>query len=488
MNKRVERLRGMRDLLPEAELQQQWLIERVTRDLALAGYQAVNTPVVEQSDLFQASFRQELFSKLYTFRLHQRDLCLRPEYTASLCRLYLDHYQQQALPLRFQYAGPIFRYETPGRGRYRQHTELGVELIGGQAQAADSELLLLACDVLHHLGIQRYRLELGHVGVAAGFIQRLNLDEQAVRLLLGLMEQISRSEEGEQAARERLEALYPPERRPKEERAGMQARDVAELLGGLSIAFDDEDEQREVVERLLWKLGRTEQRRQILYALEFLKELRAVAGPPPGVFEVLRELLDRYGLEHEPLGELQRFVSTIEAGGVPAQQIELNLALGRGVSYYTGLVFEIHSLEDGTQLCGGGRYDQLMRSIGSSRDVQACGFSFGVERLLAQLPESALPQLEKTQLLVIPVAPEDLSVALNTARELRGLGVRCEVDVSERGLSAGLRQAARRQMHYALIIGEDERRQGKVRLRDLQRGEEQLLDVRESVRKAQDEG
>jgi len=62
-----------------------------------------------------ASFGQELWQNLYAFRLHHRDLCLRPEYTASICRLYLDHYQQQPLPLRFQYAGPIFRYEAPGR-------------------------------------------------------------------------------------------------------------------------------------------------------------------------------------------------------------------------------------------------------------------------------------------------------------------------------------------------------------------------------------
>lgn len=139
MKKRVERLRGMRDLLPEAHLHQRWLLHRLGDFLARAGYAYVDSPVLEQSDLFQASFGQELWQNLYAFRLHHRDLCLRPEYTASICRLYLDHYQHQSLPLRFQYAGPIFRYEAPGRGRYRQHTQVGVELFGGQAAHADAE-------------------------------------------------------------------------------------------------------------------------------------------------------------------------------------------------------------------------------------------------------------------------------------------------------------------------------------------------------------
>src|SRR3989442_6926740 len=209
MKKRIERLRGMHDLVPGAYQQQHRLIDRLSTFLAQAGYDPVDSPVLEQSDLFQMSFGQELWQNLYAFRLHHRDLCLRPEYTASICRLYLDPYQEHPLPLRFQYAGPIFRYEAPGRGRYRQHTQLGVELFGGHATSADGEILQLACDALSELRISQYQLELGHVGVASGFINRLHLDDHAARLLLSLMEQISRSSEGEQAAQARLEALFP---------------------------------------------------------------------------------------------------------------------------------------------------------------------------------------------------------------------------------------------------------------------------------------
>ena len=502
MKKRVERLRGMRDLLPEAHQQQRWVIDQLSTLLAHAGYAQVDTPTLERSDLFAASFGQELWQKLYAFRLHHRELCLRPEYTASICRLYLDHYQQQALPLRLQYAGPIFRYEAPGRGRYRQHTQLGVELFGGDPTATDAEILQLACDILQELHIPNYRLELGHIGVASGFINRLHLDDHAARLLLSLMELISRSEEGERIAQERLEALYPPD--PSLEKiagsgvgaglapalgpysptltaptqaAEMRTRYVSSLLDGISVSFGDDDVRHEIVERFLWKMGRSEQRRQILYALEFLRALHAVSGPPPEVFAELRTLLERYGLDAEPLEELQRLVSIIEQCGVPREQIVLNLSLGRGVSYYTGLVFEIHAQEDDgfdAQLCGGGRYDHLISAVGGPREVNACGFAFGVERLLTSIPQEKFPPAPLTQALVIPIAERDLPYALQIAHHTRALGIQTEVDVSNHGVGAGLRLATRRQIRLALIVGEDEQRNGAVTVRDLSTGEEQI--------------
>src|SRR5216684_7457247 len=341
MKKRIERLRGMRDLLPETHQQQQWIIHTLNTFLAKAGYALVDTPVIESSDLFLASFGQELWQNLYAFRLHHRDLCLRPEYTASICRLYLDHYQQHPLPLRLQYAGPVFRYEAPGRGRYRQHTQLGVELFGGHTLSADAEILQLACEALNELHITAYRLELGHIGVVSGFINRLQLDDHAARLLLSLMEQISRSDEGERIAQARLEALYPANRSAGSEMnsrstgaiAEGETRFLASLLNSISITFGDDDARREVVERFLWKMERGEQRRRILYALEFLRALHAISGSPPEVFGALRELLGRYELDPRPLIELEQLVAVIEQSGVPGQQILLNLALGRGVSY-----------------------------------------------------------------------------------------------------------------------------------------------------------
>jgi histidyl-tRNA synthetase len=487
----------MHDLLPEAHLQQRWVVEQLSSFLARAGYARVDSPILEQSDLFQASFGQELWQNLYAFRLHHRDLCLRPEYTASICRLYLDHYQQQPLPTRFHYAGPVFRYEAPGRSRYRQHTQFGIELFGGHPWSADAEILQLACDALNSMHVTRYRLELGHIGVASGFINRLHLDDQAARLLLSLMEQISRSEDGERQAQARLEALYPSVSQEDGSSAAiatgaLETRYITSLLNGISISFGDDDARSEVVERFLWKMGRGEQRRQILHALDFLRALHAVSGSPPRVFDELQDLLQRYELDAEPLIELEQLVSIVEQCGVPSDQITLNLSLGRGISYYTGLVFEIHAQdEDGfdTQLCGGGRYDRLMRAVGSSRDINACGFAFGIERLLSLISTADLPIAERTQALVIPVSSQEMPYALSIARAARQQGVQTEVDVSGHGVGGGLKLASKKNIQLALIVGENEQHNGVVTVRDLRTGEEQPLPIEKLtgiIRKGQD--
>jgi histidyl-tRNA synthetase len=483
MKKRIERLRGMRDLLPDVYQQQRQIIEHLQGFLFQAGYAPVDVPILERSDLFLSSFRQELWQNLYTFRLHNRDHCLRPEYTPSICRLYLDQYQKQPLPLRFQYAGPIFRYETPGRGRYRQHTQSGIELFGGEPNYADAEILQLACDALRDLGIADYRLELGHIGVASNFINRLQIDDQAAHLLLSLMEQVGRSKDGEQKARERLETLYPEtiaseggQAHTSLDLGNGDTRYLTSLLSGMSIAFPDEEDRQEIIERFTWKMGRSKQRRQILYALEFLQKLHAVAGSPPEVFSSLRGLLESYELDAAPLLELEQLAEIIEQSGVPRSSISLNLALGRGVSYYTGLVFEIHAQEAGssdTQLCGGGRYDHLVHAVGGKYDVQACGFAFGIERLQALLTPAPKPEPER--ILVIPVSARDLPYAMQVVREMRAGGQQVELDVTGHGVGAGLKQAARKEMKQAAIVGEDERRSHTITLHNLTNGEEHLL-------------
>ncbi|HKV57035.1 MAG TPA: histidine--tRNA ligase [Ktedonobacteraceae bacterium] len=487
MKKRVERLRGMHDLLPDAYLSQHSVIECLSAFLARAGYDRVDAPLLENSDLFLASFGQELWQNLYTFRLHNRDLCLRPEYTASICRLYLDHYQHNPLPLRFQYAGPVFRYETPGRGRYRQHTQLGIELLGGHAVSADGEILQLACEALNELHVPRYRLELGHVGVASGFIQRLRLDEQAAHLLLSLMEQISRSPQGEQAAHARLEMLYPAdvgEARSNDTGPNTDERFLTSLLNGVTVLDADDESRQEIVDRFLWKMGRGEQRRQILYALDLLRELHSAAGSPPQAFATLRDILGRYQIDAAPLAELEQLVTVVEQSGVPRDCISLNLALGRGVSYYTGLVFEIHAQDAGgndTQICGGGRYDSLMQAVGGARAVKSCGFAFGVERLLALMPEKEASLAQRTQAIIIPISSQDMPYALQVARAVRMHGIRSEVDISGHGLSAGLKLAAKKRIACALIVGESEAREQYVTLRNLDSGDEQHCDQESAI-------
>jgi histidyl-tRNA synthetase len=169
-------------------------------------------------------------------------------------------------------------------------------------------------------------------------------------------------------------------------------------------------------------------------------------------------------------------VEIIEQSGMPRERISLNLALGRGVSYYTGLVFEIHGREsDGfeTQICGGGRYDQLVQKVGGPQDIRACGFAIGVERLLPLLAPVSEP--EQKSILVVPVSPQDLPYALQIARALRAAGQSAELDVSGHGVGAGLKQAAKKTLRLVAIVGENERLADTITLHNLVSGVERQI-------------
>ncbi|HCI80434.1 MAG TPA: hypothetical protein DHW02_12170, partial [Ktedonobacter sp.] len=132
-----------------------------------------------------------------------------------------------------------------------------------------------------------------------------------------------------------------------------------------------------------------------------------------------------------------------------------------------------------TQICGGGRYDRLLRAVGSTRNIGACGFAFGVERLLSLMPESDIHVPDVAKALVIPVDAQELPYAFHVARLFRKAGFQAEVDITEHRLSAGLKLADKKQVTMAVIVGETEREREIVKVRNLASGEEQVVAIEE---------
>src|SRR5215831_3502340 len=118
------------------------------RTMSRFGYMLVETPLVEHADLFLTKSGDEAINRLFSFELYGRQLCLRPEFTASAARLYVERFQHEPKPIRWQVDGPVFRYESPQRSHSRQFTMLGVELIGPSGLAGDAETMGLAAQGL----------------------------------------------------------------------------------------------------------------------------------------------------------------------------------------------------------------------------------------------------------------------------------------------------------------------------------------------------
>ena len=374
----------MRDVLPQELAAQLATAAQLDQALAGYGYQPIELPIIEQRDLYGRKLGEELVGKVYEFSFSGRELALRPEWTASVLRAYVGRLQDQPLPLRLRYAGPVFRNERPQRATYRQFTQVGVELIGGPAPRADAECIALACAGLDAAGVQAYRVRIGHIGLVRGLLRELGLAERTQGLLAWSLERMR--QQGIGAVRERLNAAHgelPFDAALLEGLDDAQAE--ALLLGslkaiGVNLEFGTRSPEA-IVGRLVRKLRREDPQPQIERALALLERLCAIQGPADAALAAAAALLDEFGLPANALDPLRAIIDAVAAHRVADAKIVLDFGLGRGLHYYTGAIFEIYD-QDGLQLCGGGRYDDLVTALGGRQPVPAVGFAYGLERVV----------------------------------------------------------------------------------------------------------
>jgi histidyl-tRNA synthetase len=497
----IQRVRGTSDVLPPDDARLRRLETRLREGFERFGYQGIQTPILEPLELFLRKSGDEIVARMYSFSHWNRRLCLRPELTASVMRAFVDDLQGHSLPQRLHYAGPIFRYERPSRGRSRQFTVVGLELVGASGAAADAEVLHLACAGLESIGITKYRLVVGHLGAALQLLAQLGMSDHAQGLVLDQMEPIARGRVDPAAAVARVvDLIGGSSASTNGKAAGLQSSladlppeqataIAADILSRASLPVEGGARRpRDIIQRLLDKARRPDPTDQVRAAFEFVAELHSAAGAPERLDGELRPVLERRGLSTAPIDDVAAALDLLKAHAPlsPDVQVEVDLSLARGLRYYTGLVFEIYvdDAEGPLQVCGGGRYDDLVRALGGREAVPACGFSYGLERL--DLAVSQADVTRQPRVLVVGVTPEDHAAALGVARDLRGIeGLRVEQDVRLRGVKSALRYADRAAIDLVVILGERERADGVVVLREMRSREETrvaLADVAEGVR------
>jgi histidyl-tRNA synthetase len=167
--------RGTRDFSFAEMEDRKHVEETISGAFECFGYRRILTPTFEHVELFAQKSGEEITEHMYVFEdKGGRKICLRPEATASVCRMYSEELRDMRLPLRLYYYCPMFRYERPQKGRYREFWQLGLELLGAKNAEADAEVILLAYDSLKKLGLL-FELEVGHVGVLRGLMNDLGI-------------------------------------------------------------------------------------------------------------------------------------------------------------------------------------------------------------------------------------------------------------------------------------------------------------------------
>jgi histidyl-tRNA synthetase len=479
MSSMIDSVRGMRDVLPQELDAQLATASQIDQVLAGYGYQPIELPIIEQRDLYGRKLGEELVGKVYEFSFSGRELALRPEWTASVLRAYVARLQDQPLPLRLRYAGPVFRNERPQRATYRQFTQVGVELIGGPAPRADAECIALACAGLDAARVQAYRVRIGHIGLVRGLLRELGLAERTQGLLAWSLERMR--QQGIAAVRERLQAAHgelPFDAALLEGLDDAQAE--ALLLGslqaiGVNLEFGTRSPEA-IVGRLVRKLRREDPQPRIERALALLERLCAIQGPPDTALATAAALLEEFDLPASALDPVRAIVDAVAAHRVPDAKIALDFGLGRGLHYYTGAIFEIYD-QEGLQLCGGGRYDDLVTALGGRQPVPAVGFAYGLERVVLASKPATEQRPRATEVLVVPAEEDAYAYALDVAQALREHGYVAAVDVRGRSVASNLRDGARRGYGAVAVVGAAERERAEVIWRDLATREERRIAV-----------
>lgn len=497
----VNRVRGVADQLPAPFARTQRVQEVLLRTFDRFGYRQMATPLLEHTDLYLRKSGEEIVTRLYDFHYKHQRLSLRPELTASVVRAYIDQMQDEMpLPARLSSAGSVFRYEKPQPGFSRQFTQVGIELIGVPGVLGDVEVVRAACGGLDALGVQDYRVVLGNVGVLTHFLRTLGIEGQMYSFLLHNLETL-RTQGIDHLVAEIMaiqpEFVFDPHamgddaddstdtRRLIDILKHMSEDDartaVYDFLQSLNITIDSNREKNDIVDGLLAKIRRENQLPRLNRALAFMLALVDLVGSPDATLTDAAQLLAAYGMDTEVLDSLRQTVELLRAAGVDDAKITVDFGLSRGLQYYTGMVFEIHhdSLGHGTQICGGGRYDDLVATLGG-RDTAAIGFSYWLERVAAvvEAEQGDMPPQTGYHMdaVVIPASAEQYGYALQVAEQLRGDDRIVSLAVMETTADYAV-YAEQRGIRCLVIIGDAEQQTLTAQVHDRERGESVTLPV-----------
>jgi histidyl-tRNA synthetase len=384
-------VRGTRDWLPGGYARLAAIERQLLDGFARAGYQPVRTPVLEFTDLHERKSGAGIVSRLFELvGGGSAGICLRPELTASIVRAYAEARECPPLPWRVSSSGPVFRYENdPGAGRLREFTQVGVELIGAPGPAADAEVIGLADQALATTGINDATIRIGHVGLILEILGHAGLPRSASSALVEMLSAAAADGKGIQTIESALERLAGWLKSGGEAEAIVPAVSHADD-GGVDRLFrhlvpnvTGRRSGHEIINRLRSKWDLDRSLSQILGRVrDQFHGLAELRGPAAEVLERLNQSFA--ALAPRSIADLGALVKQLGHHGVQSSRVELDLGFGRGIGFYTQMIFELVIATSGgpVEVCGGGRYDGLARVLGSDRDDRGVGFAFGLERLM----------------------------------------------------------------------------------------------------------
>ncbi len=367
-------------------------------------------PPLEPLDLYTKKSGDEIIGQLYNFTdKGGREVALRPEMTPTLARMVGAKANALRKPVRWFSIPQLFRYERQQRGRLREHFQLNVDIIGEADVTADAELLAVAVDIMREFGLtpEDVRARISDRRLLRALLQGLGATDEQLPAVITVIDKVHRQPRG--VSEQRLAA------------AGLKAKSVEEVIS--------------------------------LVATADIEVLAGRYGTMPGVAE--------------PLAEMRRYLERLRYLGV-GDWVSLDLSIVRGLAYYTGIVFELFDAKGELRaICGGGRYDGLLGSLGGV-ELPALGFGMGDVVLTELLRDRGLNvTVDSPDFWIASANETDEPEVVRSAAALRRLGSSVEYALRKQQLAKQRKAALSAGATYFVTLIEGFGKSNGIRVEEL---------------------
>lgn len=433
-------LPGFRDYPPELAIPRERLMDTARAVYRLYGYSPIDTPALEYAEVLLGKLDPEAEIQRQIYRFEDaggRDVALRFDLTVPFARFAAQHIGRLGTPFKRYHVGPVWRGERPQAGRYREFVQCDFDTIGTTSNAADIETALVIHDLMEALGFSAFKVRVSNRLVLSGLLASWGVGDRAPGVLRAV------------------------DKLAKQGRAAVEA----ELVDVIELSVSD--------------AGRL---------------LDLVSGPSDGDGSAVLDLAvaeakadggEGHDRAVEGVARLRQLLGAAAESGVPKGRIVVDLAISRGLDYYTGTVYETF-LDAAPQLgsvCSGGRYDDLA-GLYTKQSLPGVGASLGVDRLLAAMEELGMIEgvITPAPVFVVQFTSDGLGRYQALARSLRREGIGAEVYPDARKVGQQLAYAERRGFRVAVVAGPAELDAGTCNVKDLASRRERTVGQGDLVR------
>lgn len=423
-------LPGMMELLPEDQMVFDTIKRRIEDVFIKNAFFSIDTPAIEKLDVLLSKGGGETSKQVYRIDSSKKNQGLRFDLTVPLAKYVSMYMQDLAFPFRRYQIAKVYRGERNQKGRYKEFYQCDIDIIGNEKLSLynDAEIVKCMYEALKSIDVPDFEFQFNNRKILNGYFSYLGIEdfESCLRII------------------------------DKLDKIGID--NVKEELSKLNL--DDE---------------------KIDSILNFLK----IDGTNLEIIEKLESLNIDNELFVCGLEELKFVYDDILSLGVSPDNIKINLSITRGLDYYTGSVFETFFKEyrEIGSICSGGRYDSLANNFTKSK-LPGVGMSIGLTRLFYQLQELNLVKGQQTNFdcIIIPMKGYEKN-AVKLMNDLRSSSVRCMSYLEDDKLKKKFNYADKLSVKYVIIIGQDEVEQNKFTLRNMENGNQELLELNQIIEK-----